>query len=210
MHAGAHCLLGQIRGSKTHKTGHRRAPGRQLCGALTVLKSRTRAFHFKSLPRTSTPGRGGDPSPEEARGDPSRGRVGEDGKQDPGPGKGGPTREPVLPGSGAGPQPRGAAGRVDRSDPGPAAACPAARQPAHRDQQHRGAQQLPGQRRPLSRRQPRPQHRHNSPGCRRRCCRRGRSLEGPRAPGCLHHCLTAPRPGAAGARAGSASARQGA
>lgn len=73
-------------------------------------------------------------------------------------------------------------------------------QPAHRDQQHRGAQQLPGQRRPLSRRQPRPQHRHNSPGCRRRRRRRrGPLARGPRAPGCLHHCLTAPRPGAAGA-----------
>lgn len=72
-------------------------------------------------------------------------------------------------------------------------------QPAHRDQQHRGAQQLPGQRRPLSRRQPRPQHRHNSPGCRRRRCRRGPLARGPRAPGCLHHCLTAPRQGAAGA-----------
>lgn len=79
-------------------------------------------------------------------------------------------------------------------------------QPAHRDQQHRGAQQLPGQRRPLGRRQPRPQHRRRSScrRCRRRSRRRrpGPPARGPRVPGCLRHCLTAPRPGTAGAGPG--------
>lgn len=131
MHAGCTLPSRSNQGAQTHKTGHRRAPGRPALRRSHRLQARTRAFYFKSLPRTPTHAGERDPSSERrSSGEPEPGRrVGENGKEDPSPGKGaGPPANRSYLNPGLGPRPRGTAGRVDRSDPGPAAACPTAAQ----------------------------------------------------------------------------------
>lgn len=106
MHAGCTLPSRSNQGAQTHKTGHRRAPGRPALRRSHRLQIKDSRVSLQVSSQNIDSGRGGGSKPgEEKLGETRAGEAGGRRREaGPRPGQGsGPTREPVLPGSGAGP-----------------------------------------------------------------------------------------------------------
>lgn len=106
MHAGCTLPSRSNQGAQTHKTGHKRAPGHPALRRSHRLQGKDSRVLLQVSPQNTDSGRARESKPgEEKLGGTRAGEAGgrrREGGPRPGQGRG-PTREPVLPGSGAGP-----------------------------------------------------------------------------------------------------------